>query len=66
MVWDTADAGFTAIKNAYFNNTLIGMAAMDGPIATNGNQGLWGVLSPLSTSPAVRTLGGCDQCEGDC
>lgn len=41
MVWDTTDGGFTAIKNAYFNNTLIGMAAMDGPIATNGNQGLW-------------------------
>ena len=41
MVWDTADAGFTAIQQAYFNNTLIGMAAMDGPIATNGSQGLW-------------------------
>lgn len=41
MVWDTADAGFTAIKNAYFNNSLIGVAAMDGPIATNGSQGLW-------------------------
>ncbi len=41
MVWDTADAGFTAIKTAFFNNTLIGIAAMDGPIATNGSQGLW-------------------------
>ena len=41
MVWDTADAGFTAIKDAYFNNTLIGLAAMDGAIATNGSQGLW-------------------------
>jgi acetylornithine/succinyldiaminopimelate/putrescine aminotransferase len=41
MVWDTADAGFTAIKNAYFGNTLIGLAAMDGTIATNGSQGLW-------------------------
>ena len=40
MVWDTADAGFTAIKNAYFGNTLIGLAAMDGPIAQNGSQGL--------------------------
>ena len=28
MVWDTADAGFTAIKDAYFANTLIGLAAM--------------------------------------
>jgi hypothetical protein len=41
MVWDTTDAGFTAIKDAYFNNTPIGMAAMDGPIATTGSQGLW-------------------------
>ena len=44
MVWDTADAGFTAIKNAYFDNTLIGLAAMDGPItgtASSGSQGLW-------------------------
>ena len=41
MVWDTADAGFTAIKDAYFNNTIIGLAAMDGPVATVGSQGLW-------------------------
>ncbi len=41
MVWDTADTGFTAIKNAYFGNTHIGLAVMDGPIATNGSQGLW-------------------------
>ena len=41
MVWDTSDAGFTAIQQAYFANTLIGLAAMDGPIATNGSQGLW-------------------------
>ena len=41
MVWDTADAGFTAIKNAWFNNTLVGLAVMDGPVATVGSQGLW-------------------------
>jgi hypothetical protein len=41
MVWDTADAGFTAIKDAYFANTLIGLAAMDGAVATPGSQGLW-------------------------
>ena len=40
MVWDTADAGFTAIKDAYFNNTSIGFAVMDGDIATAGTQGL--------------------------
>src|SRR5512146_1240366 len=33
MVWDPADAGFTAIKDAWFNNTSIGFAVMDGGIA---------------------------------
>jgi hypothetical protein len=41
MVWNTSDAGFTAIQQAYFANTSIGIAAMDGPIATTGSQGLW-------------------------
>lgn len=40
MVWDTQDAGFTAIKNAFFNNTAIGFAVMDGNIETAGSQGL--------------------------
>ena len=30
MVWDTGDAGFTAIKNAFFNNSAIGMQILDG------------------------------------
>jgi predicted secreted protein len=30
MVWDTADAGFTAIKNAYLNNDMIGLQVLDG------------------------------------
>ena len=41
MVWDTADAGFTAIKNAWFNNTNVGLAVMDGGVAVVGSQGLW-------------------------
>ena len=40
MVWDTADAGFTAIKDAFFNNTPIEFAALDGDVATAGSQGL--------------------------
>jgi predicted secreted protein len=36
MVWDTADAGFTAIKNAFFNNEMIGLKVLDG----EGGQGL--------------------------
>lgn len=31
MVWDTADTGFTAIKDAFFNNAVIGMQVLDGP-----------------------------------
>lgn len=40
MVWDTGDAGFAAIKDAYFNDTPIEMAAMDGDIAASGSEGL--------------------------
>jgi len=29
MVWDTADAGFTAIKDAYFNGDKIGLRILD-------------------------------------
>ena len=29
MIWDTGNAGFTAIKNAYFNNTPIALAILD-------------------------------------
>ena len=31
MVWDSTDTGFTAIKNAYINNDVIGMQVLDGP-----------------------------------
>ena len=40
MVWDTQDTAFTAIKDAWLNSTELAMAAMDGDIATSGNQGL--------------------------
>ncbi|MBA2481229.1 MAG: hypothetical protein H0V44_11250 [Planctomycetes bacterium] len=40
MVWDTTDAGFTAIKNAFFGNAAIGLAIMDGLITQAGSQGL--------------------------
>ena len=36
MVWDTADAGFTAIKNAFFGNDAIGFQVLD----ETGGQGL--------------------------
>ncbi len=41
MIWaGSGDAGFTAIKDAFFQGKLIGLAVMDGDIATPGNQGL--------------------------
>ena len=36
MVWDTADAGFAAIKNAFFGNDPIGFQVLD----ETGGQGL--------------------------
>ncbi|MBN2585005.1 MAG: hypothetical protein JXL80_18230 [Planctomycetes bacterium] len=50
MVWDTEDAGFTAIQTAYFNDTAIGIAAMDGPVATAGSQGLWADMAVIDFS----------------
>ena len=29
MVWDTEDPGFTALRNAFFNNTAIGIRCLD-------------------------------------
>jgi len=29
MVWDTADAGFDAIRDAFLNNTIIGLQVLD-------------------------------------
>jgi len=36
MEWDTADAGFTAIKDAFFNKTPIGLAIMDSDMVSAG------------------------------
>jgi hypothetical protein len=44
MVYDTADAAFTAFHNAFFikANEVIGLFVADGPLATVGTQGLKG------------------------
>lgn len=47
MVWDTADADFTAIKNAFFNNTTIEFAVMDGYMDDAESQGLRATFSIL-------------------
>lgn len=50
MVWDTADAGFTAIKNAYFNNEMIGLRVLDGA-AGQGLQADFDVTSFTRNEP---------------
>src|SRR6187455_1224412 len=45
MVWDTADASFTAIKDAFFGGTAVEFAVMDGDIETAGSQGLRASMS---------------------
>jgi len=40
MVWDTADAAFTAIQQAFFGNTTIEFAVMDGDITDPDSEGL--------------------------
>ena len=50
MVWDSSDANFTAVKDAYFNNANIEFAVMDGDITTSGSQGLRATMSILNFS----------------
>ena len=40
MVWDTADAGFAAIQQAFFGNTPVEFAVMDGMIDDTASEGL--------------------------
>jgi len=40
VLYDAADTNFTALREAFFNNTTLDMLALDGSSATTGNQGL--------------------------
>ena len=40
MMWDTEDASFTKVSDAYFNNNSIEFAFMDGDISVAGAKGL--------------------------
>ena len=48
MLWDVSDPSFSAVKNAFFTNALIGILALDGPITVVGNEGLMTDASVLS------------------
>jgi len=50
MVWDTEDAGFAALQAAYFGDTAIGIAAMDGDITEAGRRGLWADMAVIDFS----------------
>ena len=41
LVADEDNAAYTALQDAYINNTSVGLAVMNGPIATAGSKGLW-------------------------
>ena len=45
MVWDTEDANFTALKDAFFGGTNVEFAVMDGDVETTGSQGLRAEMS---------------------
>lgn len=50
LVYDSTDAEFTALKDAFFNGTTVELAVMDGDIATTGTQGLRATMSVLNFS----------------
>lgn len=50
MVWDTDDAGFAALKDAWMNGTSIALAILDGESDVAGTQGLWADCSVISFS----------------
>lgn len=50
MVWDNADTDFTAVKDAFVNNTSLDVWVLDGSSSTSGSQGLRAVVDVVSFS----------------
>jgi predicted secreted protein len=50
MPYDPAADGFEELRDAWLNGTLVGLAVMDGAIATAGSQGLWADCAILDFS----------------
>ena len=48
MVWDTEDDNFVAIQEAYFGNTALEFAVMDGDIEESGSEGLRATMDVMS------------------
>ena len=51
-IWDSTDAGFTAILNAFLDGEPIGLQVLDGPNDVAGNQGLEADFSILKITRA--------------
>lgn len=48
IVADNTDTAYEALRDAFLNRTAIDMAIMDGPIATNGSEGLRAEMSVVN------------------
>jgi len=46
-VWDTSDPAYVALRDAWLNGTVLGMAVMDGDIEEAGVEGLWADMAVL-------------------
>jgi len=55
MIWDTAEAGFNAIKDAYFNDTAIALAFLDG-VAGEGLDADFTVTNFTRTEPLEEAV----------
>ena len=55
MVWDTTDAGLTAIKDAFLANGVIGLQVFDGP-SGEGLQADWMITSFSRTEPLEEAI----------
>lgn len=56
MLWDTADANFTAMQTAYFAKTAIEFLVLDGVDTASGSQGLRATCM-IKTFTRTETLG---------
>jgi hypothetical protein len=54
MVWDTEDSGFTAIRNAWLDNTEISIAALDGDI-NDSDESVEGLMSNFTVTNFSRS-----------
>ena len=50
LVYDNADAEFTALKDAFFGGTTVELAVLDGDVGTTGTQGLRATMSVVNFS----------------